>query len=176
MPALVLPQRQQPWVQRVLMLKASGGSPYDAPLHQKDKADLLRPDLFMITLVSLGYWQGCFALLVAIYLIVSLRTNLVFVAIFAFLIPTFSVSSLLRVSGCYVGAASTHIGSLSQLLTVAFAGTNLSANTIKHCFKAAGALAFIVSLLGWYLLLSILLVEVDGGSECGSALPVSSDC
>jgi hypothetical protein len=52
-----------------------------------------------------------------------------------------------------------------QLLTVFFGGYKLQAETLKHLAQAAGAFGFITSLLGFYLLLSILLAEVQGPSE-----------
>jgi len=76
--------------------------------------------------------------LVTIYCIVSVRTNLVFFMIFILLIPTFAC------------------------LTYAFFGLSMSPPVLHlQALKAGGALAFVVSLLGWYIFLAILLASVD---------------
>ena len=73
-----------------------------------------------------------------IYMVCALRTNVVFVLIFASLVPAFG------------------------LLTAAYwnlaLGKTLAAH---HCTIAGGALTFVVSMLGWYIFAAILLAAVD---------------
>ena len=75
--------------------------------------------------------------LVTVYMIVSLRTNVVFLLIFILLIPTFAL--------------------------LAFFFFNISEEKFPpyNALHAAGALAFVVSMLGWYIFLAILLASVD---------------
>jgi len=82
---------------------------------------------------SFAFFQVYMALLCTVYLIVSLRTNIIFFLIFLLLIPAF---------GCLAAYFFGH-GANATLLT------------------AAGALTFIVSLLGWYLFFVQLLAAVD---------------
>lgn len=76
--------------------------------------------------------------LVTIYMIVSLRTNLVFFLIFITLIPTFGC-----LTGFYFGLSRTPPDVNVKML------------------HAGGALAFVTSMLGWYIFLAILLASVD---------------
>lgn len=82
---------------------------------------------------SFGFFQLYMGVLCFVYMIVSLRTNIVFFLIFLLLIPAF---------GCLAGFFWTH-GANESLLT------------------AAGALTFIICLLGWYLFFVQLLAAVD---------------
>jgi succinate-acetate transporter protein len=75
-------------------------------------------------------------LLCAVYLLCALRTNIIFVAIFATLVPAF---------GCLTG----YFWKAAQ---------GIVANNL---LVAAGALTFVTSLLGWYLLVVQLLHSVD---------------
>jgi hypothetical protein len=79
-------------------------------------------------------------LLCLIYLICALRTNIVFVLIFLFLVPAF---------GLLTGA----FWSLAE-------GT-VAAAKINHMLVAAGACTFVVCMLGWYLFFGILLASLD---------------
>ncbi|KAI1050666.1 hypothetical protein LB505_012891 [Fusarium chuoi] len=76
-----------------------------------------------------------------IYLICALRTNFVFVVIFATLVP-----ALLCLLGAFWAWADDYTGNtlLAQRLCV-----------------GAGALLFVTSFAGWYILLAILLAIVD---------------
>ena len=73
-----------------------------------------------------------------IYMICALRTNLVFVGIFLFLVPAF---------GCLAGAY-WHLaqGNVSTALTL---------------LKAGGACCFVVCALGWWIFFAILLASLD---------------
>lgn len=82
---------------------------------------------------TFAFFQVYMAVLCFVYLIVSVRTNIVFFVIFLLLVPAFS---------CLAAYFFGH-GANSTLLT------------------AAGALTFVVCLLGWYLFLVQLLAAVD---------------
>jgi len=73
-----------------------------------------------------------------IYMICALRTNVVFVGIFFFLIPAF---------GCLTGAYwNLAKGNVSTALTL---------------LKAGGACTFVVCALGWWIFFAILLASLD---------------
>jgi uncharacterized protein len=85
---------------------------------------------------TFAYFQVYMGVLCFVYLIIALRTNIVFVGIFALLVPAF---------GC--------------LANVFFrAAEGITATTSQH---AAGGLTFAVCLLGWYLFFVQLLAAVD---------------
>lgn len=71
-----------------------------------------------------------------VYLLIALRTNLVFVLIFLLLVPSFGC-----LCGYYWNAAK---GIMKPELLV-----------------TAGALTFVIDILGWYLVIAILLAAVD---------------
>lgn len=73
-----------------------------------------------------------------IYMICALRTNIVFVLIFAGLVPAF---------GCLAGA-------YWQLALE-------NATAAEHLIVAAGALTFFVDLCGWWIFFAILLAALD---------------
>ena len=87
---------------------------------------------------SFAFFDVYMGLLCLIYAVCALRTNIVFVGIFVVLVPTF---------GCFAGA-------FWQLAL----GNTSSFNTLLN---AAGGLAFVVCLLGWYLFLVQILASVD---------------
>jgi succinate-acetate transporter protein len=78
------------------------------------------------------------AVLCFIYLILSLRTNLVFFLIFLFLVPSF----------CLLAAAYWHLAQ----------GNAELANTLTI---TAGATTFVVDILGWYIFSAIMLASLD---------------
>lgn len=82
---------------------------------------------------TFAFFQVYMGMLCFVYLIISLRTNIIFFLIFLFLIPAF---------GC---------------LAAFFFGHEENAKLLV----AAGACTFIVSLLGWYLFFVQLLASVD---------------
>ena len=85
---------------------------------------------------TFGYFQVYMGVLCFVYLIIALRTNIIFVLIFALLVPAF--------------------GLLADVFFKAAQG--ITATTSQ---TAAGGLAFVVSLLGWYLFFVQLLAAVD---------------
>ncbi|KAF5985018.1 long-chain alcohol dehydrogenase [Fusarium bulbicola] len=90
---------------------------------------------------SLGFILLAMTILSIIYLICALRTNVRFVVIFATLVP-----ALLCLLGAFWAWADDYTGNtlLAQRLCV-----------------GAGALLFVTSFSGWYILLAILLAIVD---------------
>ena len=87
---------------------------------------------------TFAYFQLYMGLLCLVYLICALRTNIIFVGIFAGLVPAF----------CCLAGTYWYIAE----------GKVASALRLQH---AAGGLAFFVCLLGWYLFLVQLLASVD---------------
>ena len=90
---------------------------------------------------SFAYFQLYMGLLCFVFLICSLRTNIVFFTIFLLLVPTFTL----------MAAA---FWKIAEATPEAF----VTALNVQH---AAGGLAFTVALLGWYLLFVQLLASVD---------------
>lgn len=84
-------------------------------------------------LSSFAFFQVYMGVLCFVYLIVSIRTNIVFFLIFLLLVPAF---------GCLAQYFFSH-GADTVMLT------------------AAGGLTFVICLLGWYLFLVQLLAAVD---------------
>ena len=85
---------------------------------------------------TFAYFQVYMAVLCFVYFIIALRTNIVFVLIFLLLVPAFSC-----------------------LAAVFFkAAEGITATTLQ---TSAGALTFVVCLLGWYLFIVQLLAAVD---------------
>lgn len=85
---------------------------------------------------TFAYFQVYMGVLCFVYLIIALRTNIIFVLIFALLVPAF---------GCLAGV-------------FFYAALETAAPTLQ---TSAGALTFVVSLLGWYLFFVQLLASVD---------------
>lgn len=105
-----------------------------------------------------NYWQsnGFFLIFMGVlcfvYLILSVRTNLVFFAIFLCLVPAFACLSkaYFDVAQVYVeAAAGNKAASASDL------------NTAHNYILAGGALAFVVSMLGWWIFIAIMLAALD---------------
>ncbi|KAH8700207.1 gpr1-like plasma membrane protein [Talaromyces proteolyticus] len=87
---------------------------------------------------SFGFFPLFMGLLCVFYLICALRTNIIFVIIFLALVIS--------------------LGLLTAVHWQAAIGSALLAARLQ---KAAGAAAFVTTILGWYLLLSQLLASVD---------------
>ena len=85
---------------------------------------------------TFAYFQVYMGVLCFVYFICSLRTNIIFALIFILLVPAFGC-----LSGYFFDAAQGNVN--TSLLT------------------SAGALTFVVCLLGWYLFLVQLLAAVD---------------
>jgi hypothetical protein len=80
-----------------------------------------------------------------LYMILSLRTNLVFFLIFTFLVPSFGL-----------------LAAAFWLLAEDYGnGTTTYAATANTCIIAAGALTFVVDMLGWYIFMAIMLASLD---------------
>ena len=90
---------------------------------------------------SFAYFQLYMGLLCFVFLICSLRTNIVFFTIFLLLVPAFTL-----LAGAFWKIAE---------------GTPETLSTALNCQHAAGGLVFAVALLGWYLLFVQLLASVD---------------
>jgi succinate-acetate transporter protein len=90
---------------------------------------------------TFAYFQLYMSLLCFVFLICSLRTNVVFFSIFLLLVPAF---------GCLAGA----FWKIAE-------GTPDALETALKAQHAAGGLTFAVALLGWYLLFVQLLASVD---------------
>lgn len=100
------------------------------------------------------------AVLTFIFLICSLRTNLVFVAIFFSLWFCFM---LLTAAFWTLAKDFTGNAKLAQKLTVVCAlSFSLCMKTMKlTCSQAGGACGFVTCMAGWYILLAVLLAIVD---------------
>ncbi|EXJ88594.1 hypothetical protein A1O1_05524 [Capronia coronata CBS 617.96] len=85
---------------------------------------------------TFAYFHVYMGLLCFVYMIVAIRTNIVFVLIFLLLVPAFGC-----LAGFFFGL-----------------GEGVVHMTLQH---AAGGLTFVVSLLGWYLFFVQLLASVD---------------
>jgi len=88
--------------------------------------------------VGIGYLMISMGLLCLVYLICSVRTNLVFFGIFFTLVPAFGL-----LAGTFFHNA---LGNLS---------------IASKCEIAAGAFLFVTCCLGWYILMAIMLAAVD---------------
>lgn len=89
-------------------------------------------------MTSFAFFLLWMAFLCLVYLICSLRTNIVFFMIFLLLVPAF----------CCLAGSFWH-------------GAQGNAATALALQHAGGALSFAVCLLGWYLFLVLLLASVD---------------
>lgn len=85
---------------------------------------------------TFAYFQVYMGVLCFVYFIIALRTNIIFVLIFLLLVPAF---------GCLAGVFFK-------------AAQGITATTLQ---TSAGALTFVVCLLGWYLFFVQLLAAVD---------------
>lgn len=91
------------------------------------------------------------AMLCLVFLVCSIRTNLVFFLIFFTLVPAFG---LLAAAFLHLAKGRTHL---------AF-----------KCQEAGGAFAFVTSLLGWYIFFAIMLASVDFPFDLPCKFPVMS--
>lgn len=88
--------------------------------------------------VGIGFFMIAMGMLCLVYLVCSMRTNLVFFLIFFTLVPAFGL-----LAGTFFNAAEGN------------------AATAAKCQEAAGAFAFVTCLLGWYIFFAIMLASVD---------------
>ncbi|KAL9007981.1 MAG: hypothetical protein Q9173_006849 [Seirophora scorigena] len=95
---------------------------------------------------SFAFFLIFMGLICLIFLVCSLRTNVVFVTIFFTLVCAFGC-----LAGAYFNLALYHQNE-----------ANLAAATrAARCLVAGGAFAFITSLAGWYIFLAIMLASLD---------------
>lgn len=80
----------------------------------------------------------CMAILCFVYLICSIRTNLIFFLIFFTLVPVFGL-----LAGTFLQVANGQAALAGKLQ------------------EAAGAFAFVTCMLGWYIFFAIMLASVD---------------
>lgn len=80
----------------------------------------------------------CMGILCLVYLVCSLRTNLVFFLIFFTLVPAFGL-----LAGTFIHTAQGNAGIAAK------------------CQEAAGAFTFVTCLCGWYIFFAIMLASVD---------------
>ncbi|KAF2217469.1 hypothetical protein CERZMDRAFT_30407 [Cercospora zeae-maydis SCOH1-5] len=101
---------------------------------------------------SYAFFLVFMGVLCFLYMILALRTNLVFFLIFFFLVPSFGL----------LAAAFWH---LAQVAEQTAAGNMAAATSLgskaKNEVIAAGALTFIVDMLGWYIWFAIMLASLD---------------
>ncbi|CEJ89895.1 hypothetical protein VHEMI05711 [[Torrubiella] hemipterigena] len=90
---------------------------------------------------SFAFWLLFMGLLCVIYLIAALRTNIAFVIVFACLVVAFPL-----LTGAYFLQAMDYAGNAAVVLKLV---------------KAAGAMAFICSLTGWWIFFALILAAVD---------------
>ncbi|KAH7359513.1 GPR1/FUN34/yaaH family-domain-containing protein [Pyrenochaeta sp. MPI-SDFR-AT-0127] len=88
--------------------------------------------------VGLAYFMLCMGLLCFVYLICSIRTNLIFFLIFFTLTPAFAL-----LAGTFLQVANGQAALAAKLQ------------------EAAGAFTFVTCMLGWYIFLAIMLASVD---------------
>ncbi|CAM1501355.1 Fc.00g105170.m01.CDS01 [Cosmosporella sp. VM-42] len=90
---------------------------------------------------SLGWWLFWMEVLILVYLVCALRTNVVFVIIFLSLVPAFPLlaAAFWVLAGDYTGNAAL----------------------ASKMFVGAGGCIFVTSLAGWYILVAILFEIVD---------------
>jgi len=94
---------------------------------------------------SFAFFLLFMGVLCFVYLICSLRTNVVFVVIFFTLVPAFGL-----LAGAYwQNALAIGTGDLSH------------AETAHRCQVAAGAFTFVTSMAGWWIFLAIMLAALD---------------
>jgi uncharacterized protein len=91
-----------------------------------------------VLMIDTAYFMICMGILCFVYLICSIRTNLVFFLIFFTLVPAFGL-----LAGAFLHAAKGNAAIASK------------------CQEAAGAFTFVTCLCGWYILLAIMLASVD---------------
>ncbi|KAI8938430.1 hypothetical protein NX059_004323 [Plenodomus lindquistii] len=88
--------------------------------------------------VGIGYFMICMGMLCLVYLICSIRTNLVFFMIFFTIVPAFGL-----LAGTFLQLANGRAALAAKLQ------------------EAAGAFAFVTCICGWYIFLAIMLASVD---------------
>ncbi|KAG5927885.1 hypothetical protein E4U53_002785 [Claviceps sorghi] len=90
---------------------------------------------------SIAYWFLFMGLLCLLFLICSLRTNVVFFAIFLSLVLAFAL-----LTGAFLLKAEDGLGNAAR---------------VDRLLVGAGATTFVTAMGGWYILLALLLAAVD---------------
>ncbi|KAG5985628.1 hypothetical protein E4U43_005965 [Claviceps pusilla] len=109
-----------------------------APLNATSPADGLVSEGFN---ASIAYWFLFMGVLCFLFLICSLRTNVVFVGIFLSLVLAFGL-----LTGAFLLKAEDRVGNAVQ---------------VDRLLVGAGATTFVTAMGGWYILLALLLAAVD---------------
>ncbi|KAG6029928.1 hypothetical protein E4U41_000229 [Claviceps citrina] len=109
-----------------------------APAGAASPADGLATEGFN---ASIAYWFLFMGLMCLLFLVCSLRTNVVFVAIFLSLVVAFGL-----LTGAFLLKAEDAVGNAAR---------------ISRLFVGAGATTFVTAMGGWYMMLSLLLAAVD---------------
>lgn len=86
-----------------------------------------------------------------LYLILSVRTNLVFFLIFLFLVPAFGL----------LAAAYWTLAKIPETSGATSAEAAALADSAHTYIVTAGALTFVVDMLGWYIFMAIMLASMD---------------
>ncbi|EME44297.1 hypothetical protein DOTSEDRAFT_71958 [Dothistroma septosporum NZE10] len=90
---------------------------------------------------SFAFFLVFMGVLCFVYLILSLRTNLVFFLIFLFLVPSFAM-----LAAAFFALGADYTGNAARAHTYVL---------------TAGALTFVVDMLGWYIFFAIMLASLD---------------
>jgi succinate-acetate transporter protein len=101
---------------------------------------------------SFAFFQVFMGLLCFIYLICSIRTNVVFMVIFLSLVCAF---------GCLAGAFFQLGNAYAASARGDAAMGAMHAKTAGRCVVAGGAFTFVTSMAGWWIFFAILLASVD---------------
>lgn len=100
--------------------------------------------------------SGCFlifmGLLCVCFLLCSTRTNVIFFLVFLLLVPVFG---LLTAFFWYNAKAGQAAAAGNKAGTASYTASG------ENCVFAAGAVAFAIAILGWYIFFSIMLASVD---------------
>lgn len=104
---------------------------------------------------TFSFFLIAMAILCSVFTLASIRTNLVFFSIFLLLVPT---CKLFLGSVTFFGVLMVIVGCLAASFFATAHGSTDSAKTLQH---AGAGLLFVVSLLGWYIFLALVLLSVD---------------
>lgn len=101
---------------------------------------------------SFAFFLVFMGLLCLIYLICSLRTNIVFVVIFFTLVCAF---------GCLAGGYWQLGNAYAAVARKDMAASASHTATALRCVKAGGAFTFVTSMAGWWIFFAIMLAALD---------------
>jgi hypothetical protein len=106
-------------------------------------------------LTRVGFFLISMGFLCLLYLILSLRTNVVFAVIFFTLVIAFAL-----LTGVYWHTAQGNADIASKLLTVSWADLQTPLHLLT-VFQAGGAILFVTSAAGWWIWFAIMLAALD---------------